>query len=89
MSQVLLDLKNIIDRQEQIPRVAFEEITQTIGASSGHQLRRGPESEAQKSVVDQHKTRQETEGFIPPPPKAGKSHTLQIPVNNVDNYLDL
>ena len=30
-----------------------------------------------------------TEGFIPPPPKVGASHTLQIPVNNVDNYIDL
>ena len=32
MSQVLLALNNIIDRQEQIPRVAFEEVAQTIGA---------------------------------------------------------
>ena len=76
MSQVLLALKNIIDRQEQIPRVAFEEITQAIGASSGHQLRRGPETGPQKSVMAQHETRQETEGFVPPPPKAGESHTL-------------
>ena len=31
----------------------------------------------------------ETEGFIPPPSKVGESHTLQIPTNNADNYLDL
>ena len=43
MSQVLLALKNIIDRQDQIPRVAFEEVAQTISASSGHQLRKEPE----------------------------------------------
>ena len=44
MSQVLLDLKKIIDRQDQIPRVAFEEVAQTIGASSDHQLRKDPEA---------------------------------------------
>ena len=43
-SQVLLALKNIIDRQDQIPRVAFEEVAQTVGASSGHQLRKEPEA---------------------------------------------
>ena len=36
MSQVLLALKKIIERQEQIPRASFEEVAQTIGASSGH-----------------------------------------------------
>ena len=44
LSQVPLALKNIIDRQDQIPRVAFEEVAQTIGASSGHQLRKEPEA---------------------------------------------
>ena len=43
LSQVLLALKNNIDRQDQIPRVAFEEVAQTIGASSGHQPRKEPE----------------------------------------------
>ena len=76
MSQVLIALKNIIDRQEKIPRVAFEEITQAIGASSGHQLKKGLETGPQKYVMAQHETRQETEGFIPPPPNAGASHTL-------------
>ena len=31
----------------------------------------------------------DTEGFVPPPPKEGASHTLQILINNTDNYLDL
>ena len=44
LSQVLLALKNIIDRQDQISRVTFEEVAQTIGASSGHQLRKEPEA---------------------------------------------
>ena len=30
--QVVLALKNIIDRQDQIPRVAFGEVAQTISA---------------------------------------------------------
>ena len=42
MSQVLLALKIIIERQEQIPRAAFEKVAQTIGASSGYQPRREP-----------------------------------------------
>ena len=42
--QVLLALKNIIDMQDQIPRVAFEEVAQTIGASSSHQLRKESET---------------------------------------------
>ena len=44
LSQVLLALKNIIDRQDQIPRVAFKEVAQTIGASSGRRLRKEPEA---------------------------------------------
>ena len=40
LSQVLLDLKNFIDKQDQIPRVVFEEVAQTIDALSGHQLRK-------------------------------------------------
>ena len=44
MSQVLLALNNIIARQYEIPKVAFEEVTQTIGESSGHQPRHEPES---------------------------------------------
>ena len=44
LSQVLLALKNIIDRQDLIPRIAFEEVTQPIGASSGHQPRKEPEA---------------------------------------------
>ena len=48
MSQVLLALKNIIERQDQIPRVAFEEISQTIGASRGHQQRKELDSEPLK-----------------------------------------
>ena len=44
LGQVLLALKNIIDRKDQIPRVAFEEVAQTIGASSGYQLRKEPET---------------------------------------------
>ena len=87
LSQVLLDLKNIIDRQDQIPRVAFKEIAHTIGASSGHQLRKEPEAGPQKSTMAQQEV--ETEGFIPPPSNVGASHTLQIPTNNADNYLDL
>ena len=89
-SRVLLALKNIIDRQDQIPRVAFEEVSQTIGATSDHQPRKEPEAGLQKSFMAQQETREaETEGFIPPPPKAWASHTLQIPINNADNYLDL
>ena len=53
MSQVILALKNIIERKEQIPRVSFEEVAQTIGASSGHQPRREPESRPQKSIMAQ------------------------------------
>ena len=87
LSQVLLALKNIIDRQDQIPMVAFEEVAQTIGASSGHQLRKESKEGLQKSVMAQQEA--ETEGFVPPPPKAGASNTLQIPTNNADNYLDL
>ena len=30
LSQVLLALKNIIDRQDQIPRVAFKEVAQKL-----------------------------------------------------------
>ncbi|CAI8599575.1 unnamed protein product [Vicia faba] len=90
MSQVLLALKNIIERQEQIPRVAFEEVAQTIGASSGHQPRREPVSGPLKSTIAQQEVRQvDTEGFVPPPPKVGASHSLHIPVNNADNYIDL
>ena len=90
LNQVLLDLKNIIGRQDQIPRVAFKEVAQMIGASSGHQLRKEPEIGPQKSFIAQQETREaETEGFFPPPSKAGASHTLQIPINNADNYLDL
>ena len=90
LSQVLLAQKNIIDRQDQIPMVAFKEVAQTIGALSGHQPRKEPEIGPQKSVMDQKETREaETEGFVPPPSKAGASHTLQIPTNNTNNYLDL
>ena len=85
MSQVLIALKNIIERQEKIPRAAFKEVVQTIGALSGHQPRREPESGPQKSAMAQQETRQaDTEGFFPPPPKVGVSHTLQILFNNVD-----
>ena len=31
----------------------------------------------------------DTKGFVPPPPKVRASHTLQILVNNTDNYVDL
>ena len=90
MSQVLLALKNIIERQYQIPRVAFEEIAQTIGALSGYQPRREPESGPQKSNMAQQEAKQAyTEGFVPPPSKVGASHTLQILVNNTDNYIDI
>ena len=51
LSQVLLALKNIIDRQDQIPRVAFEEVAQTICASNGHQQREEPGEGPQKSVM--------------------------------------
>ena len=51
MSQVILALKNIIERQEQIPRVAFENVAQTIGASSDHQPRREPDSGPLKLIV--------------------------------------
>ena len=44
MIQFLLALKNIIERQDQIPRVAFKEVAQTIGASSDHQPTHEPES---------------------------------------------
>ena len=44
MGQVFLALKNIIERHEKIPRASFEEVSQTIGASSGHQPRRELES---------------------------------------------
>ena len=30
-----------------------------------------------------------TEGFIPPPQKVGASHTLKIPINNVNFNKDL
>ena len=40
LSQVLLALKNIIDRQDQIIGEAFEELAQTISASNGHHLRK-------------------------------------------------
>ena len=53
LSQVLLALKNIIDRQDQLPMVAFEEVAQTIGASSGHQLRKELEEGPQKFVMAQ------------------------------------
>ena len=43
MSQVLLSIKNIIARQDEIPKVAFEEVAQTIGALSGHPSRQEPE----------------------------------------------
>ena len=86
LSQVLLALKNIIDRQDQIPRAAFEEVAQTIGASSGHQLRKESEAGLQKSVISEQEAK--TEGFVPPPPKAGASHTLQILTNDAYNYLD-
>ena len=77
LSQVLLALKSIIDRQDHIPRVAFKEVTQTIGASRGHQPRKEPEAGLQKSTMDQQETRQaDTEGIVPPPPKLGASHTL-------------
>ena len=77
LSQVLLALKNIIDRKDQIPRVDFEEVAQTIGASSGYQLRKEPKAWLQKSFMDQQETREaETEGFVLPPSKAGASHTL-------------
>ena len=88
--QVPLALKNIIEKQEQISRAAFEEVAQTIGASSGHQPRKEPESGPLKSTMAQHEVRQaDIEGFVPPPPKVGASHTLQIPFNNADNYIDL
>ena len=87
LSHVLLAFKKIIDRQDQIPRVAFEEVAQTIGISSGHQPRKEPETGPQKSVMAQQEA--ETKGFVPPPPKAGASHTLQIPTNNADNYWDM
>ena len=62
--QVILALKNIIERQEQIPRAAFEEVVQTIGASSGYQLRKEPEAGPQESTMAQQETRQaDTEGF--------------------------
>ena len=51
LSQVLLALKNIIDRQDHIPRVAFEEVAQTIGSSSGHQPRKELEAGLQMSVM--------------------------------------
>ena len=44
LSQVLLPLKNITDRQDQIPRVSFEEVAQTMSESSGHQPRKEPEA---------------------------------------------
>ena len=87
LRQVLLALKNIIDRQDQIPRAAFEEVAQTIGASSSHQPRKEPEAGPQKSVMAQQEA--ETEGVVPPPSKAVASHTLQILINNAENYLDL
>ena len=74
LSQVLLALKNIIDRQDQIPRVAFEEVAQMIGASSGHQLRKESEAGLPKSIMAQQEV--ETEGLVLPPPKAGASHAL-------------
>ena len=86
MSQVLLALKNIIERQEQIPREAFEEVAQTIGVSSGQQPRQDPESGPLKSTVAQQEINQaNSEDFVPPPPKVGASHTLQIPDNNLHN----
>ena len=51
MSQVLLALKNIIERKEPIPRAAFEEVAKTIGASSDHQPRKKPESRPQNSTM--------------------------------------
>ena len=90
MSQVLLALKNIIERQEQIPRAAFEEVAKTIGTSSGYQPRREPKSGPLKSTIAQQEVRQaDTEGFVPPPSKVGASHTLQISVNKADNYINL
>ena len=74
LSQVLLALKNFIDKQAQIPKVAFEEAAQTIGASSGHQLRKELESGLQKSVIAQQDVK--TKGFVPPPSHPGASHTL-------------
>ena len=53
LSQVILALKNIIDRQDQIPKVALKEVAQTIGASSGHHLRKEPETGPQKSIMAQ------------------------------------
>ena len=87
LNQVLLALKNIIDRKDQIPWVAFEEVANKIGASSGHQLRKEPEVGLPKSIMAQQEA--ETEGFVPPPPKAGASRTLQIPTNSANNYLYL
>ena len=82
MSQVLLALKNIIDRQDQIPKVTLAEVAQPIGASSGHQPRKEPATGPQKSVIAQQETKQaETQGFVPHPPKVGASHNLQIPIN--------
>ena len=75
MSQVLLTLKNIMARQDEIRKVAFEEVAQTIGASSGHQPRYEHESNTKKKIAAQQETIM-TEGFVPPPPKVGASHTL-------------
>ena len=87
MSQVLLALKNIIERQDQTLKVAFEEVAQTIGASSGHQPRQGQESGPLKSTMAQQEVKQaDTKGFVLPLPKVGAYHTLQIPFNN---YIDL
>ena len=80
-------MKNLIDRQDQIPIAAFKGVAKTIGASSGHQLRKESEAGLRKSVMAQQEA--ETKGFVPPPPKAGASHTLQIPTNNANNYWDI
>ena len=40
-------------------------------------------------MAQQEARQADNEGFVPPPPKVGASHTLQIPINNTDNYLDL
>ena len=68
LSQVLLALKNIIDIQDQIPRVAFEEVAQMIGASSGHRLRK--ESEA--GPLNPKRS------FSDPPPQRDKREKLML-----------
>ena len=53
MIQVLLALKNIIARQDEIIKVAFEEVTQTIGISSSHQQGHEPKFDPANLTVAQ------------------------------------